>query len=217
MYGLLWSTLSPRFCLVCEYHLSVAVERIWCHVLMMRINYVFHLWSPKAPLESWHWPECVSVSIEGYYRFQTEIELTVAYRCSKLNAYCLLTCQDNSTLIFLICQATVTLHQDQHEHEYICHAQVYRYAKFECHMLKYCPRYYYWSTSKTFVNFETQLWPWMKVKFIGLRKCFIALSSDYVHSKLHGDCLNSFWNSWTFVSFMIEIFVNLNEGQGEYN
>ena len=35
---------------------------------------------------------------------------------------------------------------------------------------KYCPRSYYYSTSKTFVKVETQLWPGMKVKVAGLKK-----------------------------------------------
>ena len=58
---------------------------------------------------------------EGYWRFQIEVELIVAYRCSKLNAYCLLNCRDYSTLNCFLCQATMTLHQGQghrHEHEY---------------------------------------------------------------------------------------------------
>ena len=28
---------------------------------------------------------------------------------------------------------------------------------------------------------------------------YMDLSSDYLHSKLDGDCLNSFWNNQTFV------------------
>ena len=35
--------------------------------------------------------------------------------------------------------------------------------------------YYCYSTSKTFVKFEMQLWPWMKVKVIRLRKEYIII------------------------------------------
>ena len=62
-----------------------------------------------------------------------------------------------------------------------------------------------------------QLWPWMKVKVVRLRKDYINLSLDYLHSKLDGDCLNSFWNNRTFIIFIIMIYVTLNEGQGQYN
>ena len=87
----------------------------------------------------------------------------------------------------------------------------------EGHPLKYYPSYYYYSTSKTLVKFEMQLWPWMKVNIIGLNKDYIDLSSDYVHSKLVGHCLNSFWNNQTYIIFTIKICVTLNEGQGQHN
>ena len=39
---------------------------------------------------------------------------------------------------------------------YAMHNNVYRHGKFECYSLKYCPRYYYSSTSKNcVVKFET--------------------------------------------------------------
>ena len=43
-------------------------------------------------------------------------------------------------LMFCLCRPTVTLHQGQsHRHEYehnnICHAELYRHAKVECHSL----------------------------------------------------------------------------------
>ena len=44
----------------------------------------------------------------------------MAYRCSKCNACCLLSCRDTSKLIFCLCRPTVTLHQGQghrNEHE----------------------------------------------------------------------------------------------------
>ena len=80
-------------------------------------------------------------------------------------------------------------------------------------------RYCYYSTSKTFVQFEMQWWPWRKVKVIRLRKHYIDLWSDYFHSKLDGHCLNSFWNNRTFIIFMINLrsCVILNEGQGQYD
>ena len=62
----------------------------------------------------------------------------MAYRCSKYNACCLLSCRDNSTLNVCLCRPTMTLHHGQghrNEHEQICHAQVYRHAKFQCHSL----------------------------------------------------------------------------------
>ena len=40
----------------------------------------------------------------------------------------------------------------------------------------------------------------------------IYLSSDYLHSKLDGHCLNSLWNNWTFTIFMIKLIMPLNEG-----
>ena len=49
----------------------------------------------------------------------------IAYRCSKLNAYCLLSCRNNSTLISCLYRPTVTLHQGQgheHDHEHIYQA-----------------------------------------------------------------------------------------------
>ena len=42
------------------------------------------------------------------------------------------------TWIFYLCRPTVTLYQGlspQNEHEYICHPQLYRHAKFECNRL----------------------------------------------------------------------------------
>jgi hypothetical protein len=70
--------------------------------------------------------------------------------------------------------------------------------------------HYITNTRKTFVKFEMQLWPWTKVKIIGLRK-------EYnLHSKLDGHGLNSFWKKQTFIIFMIKI-CDLNEGQGQYN
>ena len=57
----------------------------------------------------------------------------------------------------------------------------------------------------------------MKVMVIRLRKEYINLESDYLHSKLDGHCLNSFLNNQTFIIFTIKICVTLNEGQGQYN
>ena len=51
---------------------------------------------------------------------------------------------------------------------------------------------------KTLVKFETQLWPWLEVKVIGLTKYFIDLSSDYLHGRFDGHCLKSFRNTRTF-------------------
>ena len=49
----------------------------------------------------------------------------IPYRCSRLNAYYLLSCRDTSTLLFCLCRPTVTIHQGQsirHDVEHICHA-----------------------------------------------------------------------------------------------
>ena len=51
---------------------------------------------------------------------------------------------------------------------------------------------------KAFVNFETQMWPWLKGKVIGLRTDYIDLSSDYLQSKRDGHCSKTFWNNITF-------------------
>ena len=59
---------------------------------------------------------------DGYWRFQTEEKLIVAYRCSMVYMYWWLSCPDNSNLIFFLYRATETLHQGQghrNDHEYI--------------------------------------------------------------------------------------------------
>ena len=59
---------------------------------------------------------------EGYWTFWIEVELSMAYHCSKFNPYCLLSCRDKSKMKCFVCQATVTLHYGQghrHEQEYI--------------------------------------------------------------------------------------------------
>ena len=62
-----------------------------------------------------------------------------------------------------------------------------------------------------------QLWPWMKVNIIELRKDYIDLSLDCVRSKFNEHGLNSFWNNWTFIIFTVKICMTLNEGQGQYS
>ena len=57
-----------------------------------------------ARKEGTDWPDSVHrptwdtrvtiVQDDGYWRFQTEVELNVAYCCSKFNLYCLLSCRD---------------------------------------------------------------------------------------------------------------------------
>ena len=57
-------------------------------------------------------------SLEGHVQ-------KMAYRCSKFNACCWLSCRDNSTMNCCIFRPTMTLHQCQghrNEHEQICHA-----------------------------------------------------------------------------------------------
>ena len=85
---------------------------------------------------------------KGYWRFQTEVERIMAYRCSKCIAFCLLSCRDNSTLNIFICGATVTLQQDQghrHEYEHVCHAYVYRPDRFDYHSLKILSEILLWN------------------------------------------------------------------------
>ena len=55
----------------------------------------------------------------------------------------------------------------------------------------------------------TQLWPWVKVKVIGLVICFsfVGLSSQRTWRAL----LKSISDNWTFIIFMIKICVTLNE------
>ena len=60
------------------------------------------------------------------------------------HAYCLLSCRDNATLIFFICQVTVTLYQGQgnrNEHKHIDP----RISLLSCQVLnaktEYCPTY----------------------------------------------------------------------------
>ena len=51
-------------------------------------------------------------------------------------------------------------------HQHICHAY-YCHTKLNA-IVKYCPRYYYYSNSSKCVTFETQSSPWVMVKVIGL-------------------------------------------------
>ena len=45
------------------------------------------------------------VQDDGYWQCQTEVEFIVAYRYSKFNLYCLLSCRDNSKLNFFLCSS----------------------------------------------------------------------------------------------------------------
>ena len=66
--------------------------------------------------------------VKPYQRLQSQGYVKMAYRCSKLNAYFLLSCREHATLIcFCLCRPTVTLHQGQgprSEHELIWHPSV---------------------------------------------------------------------------------------------
>ena len=60
--------------------------------------------------------------VKPYERFQSQGHLRMAYRYNEFNAYSLLNCRDNSTLIVRLSRPTVTLHQGQgHGNE---HAQI---------------------------------------------------------------------------------------------
>ena len=77
--------------------------KLWYDVLMTRINYVSFVSTPKSALwkQALTRLDCVAtIQKKGYSRFQNEVERIVANRCSKFNAYCLLSCRDNSKLIF---------------------------------------------------------------------------------------------------------------------
>ena len=129
-------------------------------VLTDHTQYIYLTWDARVTIIQDNW----------YWRFQTEVEVIVAYRCSKFDLYWLLSCRDNSKLNFFLCWATVTWHQGQglqNDHEYISHA--YLHAKFEYHSLTILQDITITVQVKAFVNFETQLLPWVKVKVIRLR------------------------------------------------
>ena len=67
--------------------------------------------------------------VKPYKRFQSQyhVKKKKAYRCSQVNAYCLLSFREYTTLIFVVdfVDPQVTLHEGQghrHDHERICHA-----------------------------------------------------------------------------------------------
>ena len=94
---------------------------------------------------------------QAIYLFSKSRSSKIACCCRKFNAYCLLSCRD----IFCIFRPTVTLHQGQghrNKHEHICHAQVYRHAKFECQS---------WNISSEILVFNTSKNNWSSL----IRSC----------------------------------------------
>ena len=135
---------------------------------------------------------------------------------------CLYSGRDNSMpILFLLCQATVTLNQGQgHRNENkhnVCHTLVYSYAKFECSSLNIIRD----------ITIKLQVKQLHLVKFEMRRSCdseWRSMSTDWqrfywrlvdnLHSKSDGHWTVSEKNR-TCIIFRIKIFVNLNEGQGE--
>ena len=108
--------------------------------------------------------------LQSQVHVKKEKEKKKAYRCSKFNAYYLLSSRGNSTLICLLCRPLCPCTRGNVNKTsmsiLIYHTYDYRHAKFECHSLNIVRE----NTIivQTFVTFETQLWPWVKVKGIGL-------------------------------------------------
>ena len=172
--------------------------RGWLGVKLQVYISIHETWTRNAPFAPPPSPESLTsvaiVFLVGVYFLnnnKTRCSLFKPYKCFQskghvetefnrpcvLLVYCYL---DNWTLNFFLCQSTVTLYQDQghrNEHEHICHANVYRHAKFECHSLNIADILV---NSKVQVKqnfkFETQLRPWVKVKVIGLAKVISTFS-----------------------------------------
>ena len=111
------------------------------------------------------WNACVTIMPDdGYWRFEIEVELI--YRCSKFNLYCLLSCQDNKIIQSWIVSSAEPL-WPRIKVKVIQTTRItgpYLYAKFECHSLSIFRNITITVQVKAFVNFETQLSPWVKVK-----------------------------------------------------
>ena len=126
---------------------------------------------------------------DGHWRFQTEVERNVAYRCSKFNLYCLLGCRDNSKLNLFLCWATVVKIIETTISMYPPHT-VYLHAKFWMPII--IVNIFRNVTIKVqvtaFVKVETQWWPWVKVKVMGMAKTIVwpALTKGLTQCLLHG-------------------------------
>ena len=108
--------------------------------------------------------------------FQSQGHITtykMVYHCNKFNAYCLLNCQDNSMLIFCLCQPTVTLHQgDQNELKnkiYAMHISFFIYRPWVGLSSSLMAIDFAWKVSETvehllFLRLRIRsVWPWMTV------------------------------------------------------
>ena len=109
-------------------------------------------------------------------------------------------CRDNSTPICLPLPAHGDLASSPRSLKGAwAYNVIYRHAKFECRDIN-C----YYSTNTFFLlRFRRSYDLEWRVKVIGLRKDYIDLSSDYLHSKRDGHFLQSFWNTRTYIIYTI--------------
>ena len=92
----------------------------------------------------------------------------------------LLSCQEHATLIFYLCQPTVTLHQGQghqNENEHVRHPQVYHQAKFECNSLHNIV-WDFWKLKV--VKFEIHLHTHTRVVYLKIYNCHLRLCKQLV-------------------------------------
>ena len=145
--------------------------------------------------------------------------MQLAYRCSKFNACCMLSCRANSKLNSCLCRPIMTLNQGpghRHERVQISHAYVWRHTRLECHSLDavrdmvIIVRVKHSSSLRRNCDLE-----WRANYAIGLiTYYFVGL---YLHSKRDGDCMSSFWYTRTVIIFTIKSCVTGRKGQGQYN
>ena len=133
---------------------------------------------------------------------------------AKFNAHCLLSCRDYSTLGFF---SSADPRWPWIKIKVIERA----WSDMSCiglpscqvamPQLNYCPRYYYYSTSKKCVKFQTQLWPRVNVQVIGLAFVIYALSQTIFTANVMGTActaseiiehlllLSTLWSVWPWM------------------
>ena len=126
----------------------------------------------------------------------------MAYRCSKLNPYCLLNCWENSTLFLAFADqlwpCIKVKHIETSMSVYAMHKSRIM-PKIECHSLNIVwditiQQQKYLSRLRSSCDLEWRLRSsdWEK-------NLYIDLESDYLHSKQDGHSFNSFWNNRTCI------------------
>ena len=105
-----------------------------CKHIPLLLKYYVHRQSLKER-KGWkkkqlRWSSHIYICFESHS--QCHIKKKKAYRCGKFNAYCLLTCWDNSTPIFFPAKQLCDLASRSRSSAW---AYVYCHAKFECHGL----------------------------------------------------------------------------------